>query len=743
MSLSIDQVEQKSGVPKKETEGTKEYLQRVGRRAGVTTEDVERVCDVWQRSFAPNRSITEADRKAVERFTSAVAELTVDTEQERPDTPTRERNSADRMGETTSTESPNSVKSDQAVRESLFAPPNSGVSKTTKSDSELSQEPLIWNLLVGSHNWLRDAMPVEAKIGFREISYRIRKKIGFLFQTLSDYTYVAGIAVIGFFLYYDNLGSYPLVMWDESIYAIAAKHMAREGYWLVPHVSGGLSEIPIHPFLEKPPLVMWLQAFSILIFGVTELAVRLQSATFAILTAVVVYVFGRELHSRRVGVLGGVVFLTTPAVYGLTNAGRLGGLDIALVFFGTLLIFFVWLAIERDDSRLLVPGGLAASAAVLTKGAGAGIFVIVLAPVVLANVRLFICRDSIYAVGLFLLTVLPWPLYVWSQYGDRFLNQIIFEQVLSRAAGGGYVSPEPKLFGFMRYPYFQNFPLHFDPWAYLLLPATLFLFWRSATQYARKTVVKVVFLLWWATIIIVFFSLTGNHGWYLLPMYVPSALVVGWLVTAAISGERLALAGTLSGAILMLLVSPRMDWFSPLTYTRPFAGGAEIPRAPTEGVPFLLLVVTTALALAAFPQFVSAAKSVLNETDYRIGKHVIPVVFLVLFALVIVGGAPTIAGAYGQQEQMAQSIDSTNSQTTIYISEGAVQARGRYVPLAFYTNRTLAPVQVATLKETHEYVLVASSQLPQINQEYTPVRNFTIPPNTLNRQNVTLARREI
>ena len=60
----------------------------------------------------------------------------------------------------------------------------------------------------------------------------------------------------------------PLALPDEGRYAEVGRWMLSSGDWLTPRLDGV-------PFFHKPPLLYWLEAASMQLFGVTPWAARL------------------------------------------------------------------------------------------------------------------------------------------------------------------------------------------------------------------------------------------------------------------------------------------------------------------------------------------------------------------------------------------------------------------------------------------------------------------------------------
>ncbi len=123
----------------------------------------------------------------------------------------------------------------------------------------------------------------------------------------------AGLALLGALIYLPYLGSYPL--WDpwEPHYSQVAWEMSERGTWLNPHYRGADN------WWSKPIFMLWMLRLSLGAlweplrdFAGGELAGRLPFALAAIAGGVLHYDWVRRLFGNAVGVLAGVVLLTTP-----------------------------------------------------------------------------------------------------------------------------------------------------------------------------------------------------------------------------------------------------------------------------------------------------------------------------------------------------------------------------------------------------------------------------------------------
>jgi 4-amino-4-deoxy-L-arabinose transferase-like glycosyltransferase len=190
---------------------------------------------------------------------------------------------------------------------------------------------------------------------------------------------VAFLVLAALFLTSD-IALHPLVLWDESRLAVNALEMSQRGFSLI-------TTYGFKPDLwnTKPPLLIWLEAGSIRLFGPSEWALRLPSVLAALATVALVMRFSWRLgHSRFVALAAPTMLLLSPGYFG-AHAGQSGDYEMLLCFFTTayLLLLFEVLHHRRPDPGRVLLCGLLIAGAVLTKGVaglapGVGVFAYVL-----------------------------------------------------------------------------------------------------------------------------------------------------------------------------------------------------------------------------------------------------------------------------------------------------------------------------------------------------------------------------
>jgi len=222
-----------------------------------------------------------------------------------------------------------------------------------------------------------------------------------------------------------DLRAFGLTDLDEGFYASVAWAMRQSGDWRTPTFLG-------EPWFEKPPLLYWLMVGSMRVFGENEFALRLPSAVMYALTIVLLAWWGNRRLGHGAGSWAALLFALAPLSLILA---RLAITDMALAFFLTAAVIALWEARGLGWSLI---GGVALGLAFLTKGPfGLGLVGLLY----LWNARTLHAqglrfRWVLFALGVALLTALPWYVGVYLQHGAAFFNEFVVKQNLLRFAGG-------------------------------------------------------------------------------------------------------------------------------------------------------------------------------------------------------------------------------------------------------------------------------------------------------------------
>jgi len=177
------------------------------------------------------------------------------------------------------------------------------------------------------------------------------------------------IALIAALFFLPFLGGAHLFDWDEINFAEAAREMLSTGEYLRVYIN-------YLPFWEKPPLFLWLQGLSMVVFGAGEFAARLPNALCGIATLVLLYNMGKKLYDHRFGLIWAGVYFGSVLPFLYFKSGIIDPFFNLFIFTGLyLFILFYWKkerykGIELTANRwtYLFFGGLLVGLGILTKG---------------------------------------------------------------------------------------------------------------------------------------------------------------------------------------------------------------------------------------------------------------------------------------------------------------------------------------------------------------------------------------
>ncbi|TGE26502.1 ArnT family glycosyltransferase [Hymenobacter metallicola] len=343
-----------------------------------------------------------------------------------------------------------------------------------------------------------------------------------------------------------RLGAAPLQMWDEARLAVNAAEMLRSGNWLVTHYAG-------QPDLwnTKPPLLIWLQALSLHLFGYSEWAVRLPTALAALALVGLAAAFARRwLGGPLAGLLTGLALLSSKGFI-THHVARTADYETLLLFFMTaqLLAAFAWL--QTRQRRYLLLAGVAIAGAVLTKSV-AGLFFLpgILLEVTRRGRLLDLLRQPTAWLAV-LLAVLPPALWytLREQAAPGYLQAVWDNELGGRLLGSLEKHGEPWYWYLT--PFASQQFLLWTPW---VLVAGGLLWHRPARRPAHR------FLTLAASAGGVFFLLISSAStklaWYSAPIFPVLALVLGAGLTVLLRRVWLAAHRRRQGQNLVAGLSP-------------------------------------------------------------------------------------------------------------------------------------------------------------------------------------------
>ncbi len=300
---------------------------------------------------------------------------------------------------------------------------------------------------------------------------------------------------------------------DEGFYGAVAREMIRTGDWIVPHLGG-------EPWFEKPILVYWLAAPSVLLFG-DDFGPRLPSVVCSLAAAWALFRFARPRFGEPAAELAAAVWCTSLLPVAI---GRMLLTDSAFVLALSGCLLFFWKSVTASP-RWRLAAAACLGAAVLAKGPAAGAFFLII--IGIAYWRIPLIRPGfrggwIGAIVLGLAVMAAWYVPASIREPQRFLQEFLIEQNLGRFGGGDEAHRVPWWAHPIYYP--AVLALGFAPW----LPSILRRRKRLLTALDAQERALCAYLAIWAGVIFVFFTFSGSKlVHYILPAAPPIALLAG------------------------------------------------------------------------------------------------------------------------------------------------------------------------------------------------------------------------
>jgi 4-amino-4-deoxy-L-arabinose transferase-like glycosyltransferase len=334
----------------------------------------------------------------------------------------------------------------------------------------------------------------------------------------------------------------------DSVYLQVAREMLQRHDFVTPMIDGVR-------FFDKPPLMYWMAAGSMRIFGEHDWAARLPLALGVLALLLSVYALGirlfRGVAAERAGFYAALAMATSIGPYLYT---RFYIPDILIALWMTLSVHLFLVALDRVEQgrSTLWPSaafGAVMAADVLTKGLIGIVFPLAFVLLYLAithQLRLLLKLQIPTAAATFLLLAAPWHVlaalrnpaiampsgvglparagwawfYLYNEHVARFLGRRIPHDY-----------GQTPVWLFWLYAFIWSLP-----WAAFLPTAV-----RDALRNLRDKQSPgrrpALALILWALVVMVFFTLSSRQEYYSLPALPAFALLVGGLLAQAESPD--------------------------------------------------------------------------------------------------------------------------------------------------------------------------------------------------------------
>ncbi|AWA37759.1 dolichyl-phosphate-mannose--protein mannosyltransferase [Pseudomonas fluorescens] len=272
----------------------------------------------------------------------------------------------------------------------------------------------------------------------------------------------SSLLLLAALLFFFALGNHQLQGSTEARVAGIAMEMHLDNDWVTPRLFG-------EPFLEKPPLSLWLDAGALRVFGVSPWAVRLASAVAGLLSVMLLYAMLRRFERPKAIAWTAGILLATMASYWSNVRGVGEDALLALGVTTALLAFFQAQRAPTAGNSLLFVVGIAI--ATLSKGVlglampGVVIFAFLLADNLMD--KRFKLTDWLRPGLLTLVGLIPlmiWLAVLYQRGGVQAVSEVLLTNSVGRFNGSFVEAGHYEPF----YYYLAKLPEAFLPWNILV-----------------------------------------------------------------------------------------------------------------------------------------------------------------------------------------------------------------------------------------------------------------------------------
>ena len=334
----------------------------------------------------------------------------------------------------------------------------------------------------------------------------------------------------------------PLLDGTDGVMAEAAREMAVNGGWMMPHVNGVRSP-------QTPPLLVWITAASFKLFGVSDVAARLPLAFCALALFGLTLTLGSRLFLTPVaGFYAALILLTS---FGIFLFAHLLYPELLLTLWVTLAMYFFWRSLKVPSWRSAAGFGAACALGFLSMGL-AGLVL----PVGIAFLFLFYTRNLGHlarwhpAIGALVFLLIAAPYYVAAYLTLRGQKPFLSPKHVATT------TPVLVFWAFVL--------IWMTPWFLFALAALGRL---SGRLFSRRAELDhdqqaLLLLVLWTGLVVVLYSFSSRREYFALPaLPALSLLAAGWLAADEAAPSRVArvlawiffVAGVVKAAVAAVL----------------------------------------------------------------------------------------------------------------------------------------------------------------------------------------------
>ena len=351
---------------------------------------------------------------------------------------------------------------------------------------------------------------------------------------------ILGLGIIFYFIFFHNIGNYPLMDVDETRYVSMARDMFLSKDFLTLYLNGNY-------FFEKPPLYFWQECVSFWLFrgNINEFTARFPVALLGFCFSFVVYFSSKIWVNKKYAILTSLILASSLEFIMLSKYAIL---DIVLTFYIGLAIisyFHTYFCNEKNKKYFWWLFYLFSGLAVMAKGVPG--FVIPFGTVFFCAIyfknfkEVFKPINFLPGVILFSVITIPWHILMFKIHGKLFFDEYIIKHHLHR-----FFNVKNDDIGRKQPFYFYLVTIFwgFIPWIFSFCALVFHKIKNFASEnvmqkiktfdfstsnnYEKVLSLAFINIIW---IVLFFSSSTTKLSTYILPVYYPLSLVTAviWL----------------------------------------------------------------------------------------------------------------------------------------------------------------------------------------------------------------------
>ncbi len=290
----------------------------------------------------------------------------------------------------------------------------------------------------------------------------------------------------------------------------------------MPHLYGGLlltrgqTNLYMTTYGYYPPLFDLITTGYLEIFGMTSIAGRLVSVTFAVLAVWVVFELSNKMYGPKNALLASILLGTMPGFFWVS---RVTMLETILIFFFTLVMFFFYSWITNNSYKALFFTGLTLGIGILAK------YEILIAALAMLTTVLLLLRKRlkislakvIVIVVIAVLVAAPWFLMVYQLNGMTKFQTVGY---VMQSGAENRLEYSNRFFAPVFYLIEITWPYNYAPVHPVSLPIVILgLCGLGLFAYRRKK--EDLFLLTWFIVVYLFFTAIPNKQWRYVDPFFP------------------------------------------------------------------------------------------------------------------------------------------------------------------------------------------------------------------------------